>query len=142
MGHKHTKEDLLAGAMATAFADGLSQVTFGRVAKRLGISDRTIVYYFPTKGDLIAEIIISMGAQLQESLSDAFASPAALLRVVAGIDITMVRWALGNGIMVSIRPTISDRMIGRRREARSLFIGRNLGRACRKYQHHLANFTE
>ena len=76
MGHKHTREDLLAGAVATAFADGLSQVTFGRVAKRLGISDRTVVYYFPTKDDLIAEIIVSMGARLQESLGDAFASPA------------------------------------------------------------------
>ncbi len=77
MGHKHTKEDLLAGAVATAFDDGLSQVTFGRVARRLGISDRTVVYYFPTKDDLVAEIIVSIGGQLQEALADAFSSPAA-----------------------------------------------------------------
>ena len=77
MGHKHTREDLLAGAMATAVDDGLSQVTFGRVAKRLGISDRTVVYYFPTKDDLITEVIVSMGGQLQVALADAFASPAA-----------------------------------------------------------------
>lgn len=76
MGHKHTKDELLAGALATAFDDGLSQVTFGRVAKRLGISDRTVVYYFPTKDELIAEIIGSMGAQLQVALADAFATPA------------------------------------------------------------------
>ena len=76
MGHKHTKEQLLDGALAVAFDDGLSQVSFGRVARRLGINDRTIVYYFPTKHDLIAEILTSMGAQLQGTLALAFAERA------------------------------------------------------------------
>ena len=35
--------------------EGLSRLTFGRLAKRIGINDRSIVYYFPTKADLIAE---------------------------------------------------------------------------------------
>ena len=43
MGHRHTKEEILEGAVAAAFEDGLSQLTFGRLAKRLGINDRTIV---------------------------------------------------------------------------------------------------
>lgn len=77
MGHKHTKEEILEGALATAFHGGLSQVTFGRVAKRLGINDRTIVYYFPTKDDLISEVVVAMGLQLQETLGAAFTSPAA-----------------------------------------------------------------
>ncbi len=76
MGHKHTKEEILAGALATAFEDGLSQLTYGRVAKRLGISDRIVVYYFPTKDDLIREVVVSMGGQLQATLAPAFASPA------------------------------------------------------------------
>jgi AcrR family transcriptional regulator len=77
MGHKHTRADILAGALATAFEDGLSQLTFGRVAKRLGISDRVVVYYFPTKDDLIAEVLYAMGAELQETLAPVFSSPAA-----------------------------------------------------------------
>jgi AcrR family transcriptional regulator len=77
MGHKHTKEDILDGALAAAFDDGLSQLTFGRVAKRLGISDRIVVYYFPTKDDLIGEVLYAMGAQLQTTLAPAFSTPAA-----------------------------------------------------------------
>jgi len=77
VGHKHTKEEILAGAIAAALADGISQLTFGRLAKRLGISDRIIVYYFPTKNDLISEVIIAMGLQLQVALAPAFSSPAA-----------------------------------------------------------------
>ena len=77
MGHKHTKEEILAGALATAFDIGLSQLTYGRVAKRLGINDRTVVYYFPTKDELIGDVLISMGIQLQQTLAPAFASPRA-----------------------------------------------------------------
>jgi AcrR family transcriptional regulator len=76
MGYRHTKQEILDGALATAFDDGLSQLTFGRVAKRLGINDRTVVYYFPTKEDLLTEVVTSMGLQLQHTLGEAFASPA------------------------------------------------------------------
>ena len=76
MGHKHTKAEILDGALAAALDDGLSQLTFGRLAKRLGISDRIIVYYFPTKDDLITEVVVSMGLRLQETLAAAFSSPA------------------------------------------------------------------
>jgi len=76
MGHKHTKEEILKGALAAAFDDGFSQLTFGRVAKRLGISDRIVVYYFPSKDDLIAEVLGAMGAELQAALAPAFTAPA------------------------------------------------------------------
>ena len=76
MGHKHTKGDILAAALDAALDDGLSQLTFGRLSKRIGISDRVIVYYFPTKADLIGEVIVAMGLELQASLADAFTTPA------------------------------------------------------------------
>ncbi len=72
MGHKHSKADILDGALAAALDEGLSQITFGRVAKRLGISDRIVVYYFPTKDDLIAEVLFAMGAELQATLAPTF----------------------------------------------------------------------
>lgn len=68
---------MLDGALAAALDDGLSQLTFGRLAKRLGISDRTIVYYFPTKEDLVGEVILAMGLQLQDAIAAAFTAPAA-----------------------------------------------------------------
>jgi AcrR family transcriptional regulator len=77
MGYRHTKDDILAGALAAAFDEGLSQLTFGRLAKRLGVSDRVVVYYFPSKDDLIGEVLLSLGAQLQAALAPAFAKPAA-----------------------------------------------------------------
>ena len=76
MGHKHSKADILRAALEAAFDDGLSQLTFGRLANRIGISDRVIVYYFPTKADLIEEVIVAMGLELQASLATAFAEPA------------------------------------------------------------------
>jgi AcrR family transcriptional regulator len=77
MGHKHTKEQILEGALAAALDDGLSPLTFGRLAKRLGINDRTIVYYFLSKDDLVSEVLMSMGMQLQRTLATAFTSSAA-----------------------------------------------------------------
>jgi AcrR family transcriptional regulator len=77
MGYRHTREEILEGALAVALDVGLSRLTFGRVATAMGINDRTVVYYFPTKDDLITEVVMSMGVQLQATLGQAFSSPAA-----------------------------------------------------------------
>ena len=77
MGYRHTREDILGGALAVAFDDGLSQLTFGRVAKRLGISDRVVVYYFPSKDELVGDVLVAVGIQLQQTLEPVFGSPAA-----------------------------------------------------------------
>ena len=76
MGHRHSKDEMLEAALSTAFEVGLSRVTYGRVATRLGISDRIVVYYFPTKADLIAEVLTALGARLQAALGPAFAETA------------------------------------------------------------------
>ena len=76
MGHKHSKDDILDGALETAFDVGLSQLTFGSVAKRLGINDRTVVYYFATKADLIGEVLGALAEQLLLTLGTAFTTPA------------------------------------------------------------------
>ena len=86
MGHKHTKEEILEGALVAAFDEGLSQLTFGRLAKRMGISDRVIVYYFPSKDDLVGEVLYAMGTQLQQTLMATFSSPAA-------DHVELLRWA-------------------------------------------------
>lgn len=76
MGYRHDKGEVLAGALAEAFDQGLSRLTYGRVARRLGISDRVVVYYFPTKDDLVGEVLFSMGAQLQDALGPVLATSA------------------------------------------------------------------
>ena len=77
MGHKYTKDEILDGALSAALDEGLSQLTFGRLAKRMGMNDRMVVYYFPTKDDLVAEVLVALGVQLQATLVDAFRAPAA-----------------------------------------------------------------
>ena len=83
MGHKHEKDDILAGAMEVATAEGLSRLSFGRVARRVGINDRTVVYYFPTKTDLVSEVLFSVGAEMRATLEAAFTSNAANGRELA-----------------------------------------------------------
>ena len=77
MGYRHTKDEILDGAIAAAFDDGLSQLTFGRLAKRLAVSDRVIVYYFPSKDDLITEVLVALGSRLEGTLTATLSAPAA-----------------------------------------------------------------
>ena len=72
MGYKHRRSDLLDAAVEAVVDEGLGQLSFGRLAARLGIADRTVVYYFPTKEQLVTEVLAVLGAQLMTVLDDAF----------------------------------------------------------------------
>jgi AcrR family transcriptional regulator len=72
VGYRHSRDELLAAAVELAAEEGLVSLTFGRLAKRVGISDRTVVYYFPTKDDLVRQVLLSFGARMQQLLDDAF----------------------------------------------------------------------
>jgi AcrR family transcriptional regulator len=72
VGYKHSRDDLLQAAIGLATTSGIGSLTFGAVGDHLGISDRTVVYYFPTKADMITSVIGALGAQLQTTLASAF----------------------------------------------------------------------
>jgi AcrR family transcriptional regulator len=72
VGYRHSRDDLLAAAVEHALASGVGSLTFSAVGRRLGISDRTVVYYFPTKTDLVTAVLGALGARLQGLLHDAF----------------------------------------------------------------------
>ena len=72
MGYRHSQADILQAATDVARESGIGSVTFGSVAKRLGMRDRTVVYYFPTKADLVVAVVTSFGADLQALLERAF----------------------------------------------------------------------
>lgn len=80
MGYKHSREEILYAAVASALDGGIRSVTFSRVASRLGIPDRTVVYYFPTKDALVTAVVAALGAQLQEVLESAFGTAALPIR--------------------------------------------------------------
>jgi AcrR family transcriptional regulator len=77
MGYKHSRDEILDGALQTALAEGLSRLTFGRLARRLGVSDRVIVYYFPSKTELIVSVLTDIASRLQAVLAGAFSQQAA-----------------------------------------------------------------
>ena len=60
--------------MHVVLAEGVSALSYGRVAKELAISDRMVVYYFPAKADLISAVIVAIGGELQLMLEEAFGS--------------------------------------------------------------------
>ena len=72
MGYKHSRDDLLGAATRLATTAGIGSLTFGSVGASLGISDRTVVYYFPTKSDMITAVVAALGEQLQNALAAAF----------------------------------------------------------------------
>jgi len=72
MGYRHSKDEILQAATAVALEHGVAALTFAAVGKRLGISDRTVVYYFPTKDALVVSVVRALGAELERLLEAAF----------------------------------------------------------------------
>ena len=73
MGSKHSREHILAAALDVAATEGLASLAFGRVAQELGIPDRTVVYYFPTKVALLHAVLEAVTGQVQAALAPALA---------------------------------------------------------------------
>jgi AcrR family transcriptional regulator len=74
VGYRHDQESILKASMHVVLAEGVSALSYGRVAKELAISDRMVVYYFPAKSDLISAVIVAIGSELQLMLEEAFGS--------------------------------------------------------------------
>lgn len=87
MGYKHSRQDLLDAAVDVTLESGIALLTFSAVGHRLGISDRTVVYYFATKDELVLAVLESLGQRLRELLEKAFGhAPAGVL------DLQRVAW--------------------------------------------------
>ena len=74
VGYRHSSEEILEAAIAVALEAGMAGLTFAKVGERLLISDRTVVYYFPTKPALVAAVVQALGANLEGLLEQAFGS--------------------------------------------------------------------
>lgn len=72
MGYRHDRDEMLEAAVRLALDEGVAALTFGRVAAAVGTSDRMVVYYFPTKADLVVGVVTAIGTQLQATLETAF----------------------------------------------------------------------
>lgn len=83
---RHDRDALLGAAVQLALESGLGPVTFGAVARRADVPDRTVVYYFPTKVDLVAAVVEAVTGGLLGALTgvvgDARRPPAELLELL------------------------------------------------------------
>ncbi|HEY5153519.1 MAG TPA: TetR/AcrR family transcriptional regulator [Acidimicrobiales bacterium] len=74
MGYRHSAEEILEAAVAITLESGLTALTYSRVGERLGISDRTVVYYFPSKLELINAVADALVTDMVLLLEEAFGS--------------------------------------------------------------------
>lgn len=72
MGYRHSREDLLRAAVEVVRAEGIGRLNYRAVAARVGTSDRMVVYYFPSKTNLVTAVATDLGADLQALLERAF----------------------------------------------------------------------
>jgi AcrR family transcriptional regulator len=77
MGYRHSRPEILSAAVDTALDQGVARLTFATVAKRLSISDRMVVYYFPSKSALVTSVAETLAAGLVDLLDAAFGSDPA-----------------------------------------------------------------
>lgn len=71
MGYRHSEEEILDAAVQVALDEGLLGLTYRSVGRSLGIADRTVVYYFPTKDALVLAVLERITEQLQDVLAGA-----------------------------------------------------------------------
>ena len=85
VGYRHSRDDVVEAAAFIALRDGMAKLTFGRVAEELGISDRMVVYYLPSKEDLVLAAVGALSVRMQTILEQAFGddrrSPDELLKM-------------------------------------------------------------
>jgi AcrR family transcriptional regulator len=57
VGYRHSRATILDAAVDLVTQQGLAGLTYRGVGARLGLADRTVVYYFPTKDDLTQAVL-------------------------------------------------------------------------------------
>lgn len=72
MGSKYSREEMVAAVAAVAVRGGIAKLTYRNVAEELGTSDRMVVYYFPTKEDLVMAAVTALSTEMQALLEQAF----------------------------------------------------------------------
>ncbi len=80
------EKDILEAAIALAGEGGMAAVQIASVAKRAGIAAGTVYRYFPTKNDLIAELIAAVaGRELEAMREAADAAPGPLSALASAV---------------------------------------------------------
>lgn len=71
MGYVHDRDAIRDAAVRVAQEVGLAAVTYRLVGEALGIPARTVVYYFPTKSELIGGVLEAVERALRSAMEAA-----------------------------------------------------------------------
>lgn len=72
VGYKYSLEEMTTTVSRLVLRDGIANLTYRKVANELSCSDRMVVYYFPTKNDLVMAAVVSLSQEMQALLEKAF----------------------------------------------------------------------
>lgn len=84
MGYRHDRDEILDAATVVLAESGMSGLTFRAVGDRLGIPDRTVVYYVPSKEALVLAVVERAMYRLRTLLAEALDGLTGDEAVVAG----------------------------------------------------------
>lgn len=80
------EQNIVAAARSAAVAGGMSAVQIASVAERAGIASGTVYRYFPSKSELVAQLVADIAkCELAEMRAAADAAPGPLSALAAGI---------------------------------------------------------
>ena len=71
-----TRESIIKEAMTLVSRQGAASVTFQAIASALGVSKQAIIYWYPTKWELIADICLPLMREEADSLVPAVSAAA------------------------------------------------------------------
>ncbi|WP_417666786.1 TetR/AcrR family transcriptional regulator [Roseibium sp.] len=84
-----TSQQILSIARAILAADGLGAVSFDAIARRLGRSKQAVLYWYPTKRDLLAAMFLpwleAEARTAEEAVANVVAKPEAIAAFVRAI---------------------------------------------------------
>ncbi len=90
-----TRETILTAAQATVQAKGYNALSFRELAKAVGVKSASIHYYFPTKGDLGAELARRYTANAMDYF-ERLISSSAPIGIIFAEYVSVFRAALRN----------------------------------------------
>lgn len=85
---------MLEAALGSFGTKGFDATSLDQVAAELGVRKQTILYYFPTKAELLAAVVDQAGADLATALEDAVAKAGPSFARVESIVRSVFRLAL------------------------------------------------
>jgi|SRR3954451_4618407 AcrR family transcriptional regulator len=102
-----TRERVLAAALASFGGRGYEATSLDQVAVELGIRKQTILYYYPSKAELLDAVIDASSAELAATLEDALADAGPGWARVEAIIRSVFRLALRRPELLGVLREVS-----------------------------------